>query len=94
MRPAALLLLEAVVAGLPVLTTAACGYAHYIEEADAGRVVPLPFTQTALNATLAAMLGDAGARRQWGANGLAFAAHADLYSLPERAAAVILREVA
>jgi UDP-glucose:(heptosyl)LPS alpha-1,3-glucosyltransferase len=32
-------LLEALVAGLPVLTTAACGYAHYIEEAGAGRVV-------------------------------------------------------
>jgi hypothetical protein len=37
-------LLEAVVSGLPVLTTAACGYAHYIE--DAGPAVsfrcPLP----------------------------------------------------
>jgi UDP-glucose:(heptosyl)LPS alpha-1,3-glucosyltransferase len=32
-------LLEALVAGLPVLTTAACGYAHYIEDAAAGRVI-------------------------------------------------------
>lgn len=87
-------LLEAVVAGLPVLTTAACGYAHYIEEADAGRVVPLPFAQATLNATLAAMLGDRNACRRWSANGLAFAAHADLYSLPERAADLILREAA
>jgi UDP-glucose:(heptosyl)LPS alpha-1,3-glucosyltransferase len=84
-------LLEAVVAGLPVLTTAACGYAHYIEEAAAGRVIPLPFAQTALDAALAAMLADAPARARWAANGLSFADHTDLYSLPERAADIILR---
>ena len=84
-------LLEALVAGLPVLTTAACGYAHYIEDAAAGRVVPLPFAQAALDATLAAMLADDAARRQWAVNGLAFAAQADLYGMPERAADLILR---
>ncbi len=84
-------LLEAVVAGLPVLTTATCGYAHYIAEADAGRVIPLPFAQATLDATLAEMLADGQARRQWGTNGLAFADTADIYSLPERAAAIILQ---
>ena len=84
-------LLEAVVAGLPVLTTAACGYAHYIEEAGAGRVVPLPFDQAGLNALLADMLADDAARRQWGASGLAWAERADIYSLPERAADIILQ---
>jgi UDP-glucose:(heptosyl)LPS alpha-1,3-glucosyltransferase len=84
-------LLEAVVAGLPVLTTAACGYARYIEEASAGRVIPQPFEQRTLDAALATMLADADARRRWGTNGLAFAAHADLYSLPERAADIILQ---
>jgi UDP-glucose:(heptosyl)LPS alpha-1,3-glucosyltransferase len=83
-------LLEAVVSGLPVLTTAACGYAHYIEEAGAGSVIPLPFAQAALDARLAAMLADGAARRQWSASGLAFAAHADLYSMPERAADIIV----
>ena len=83
-------LLEAVVAGLPVLTTAVCGYAHYIEEANAGRVVPLPFEQRTLDQALASMLSDDAARRQWGLNGLAFADLADLYSRPERAADVIL----
>lgn len=82
-------LLEALVAGLPVLTTAACGYAHYIEEADAGCVIPLPFAQDALDHTLATMLAGDQARRRWSANGLAFAAHADLYSLPERATDII-----
>ncbi len=84
-------LLEAVVAGLPVLTTAACGYAHYIEEAGAGRVVPLPFEQEGFNAILAGMLADDAARKQWRASGLAWAERADIYSLPERAADIILR---
>lgn len=84
-------LLEAVVAGLPVLTTAACGYAHYIEEADAGRVIPLPFEQQTLDAALAAMLTDTEERRRWRTNGLSFADRADLYSLPARAADIILQ---
>ncbi len=83
-------LLEAVVAGLPVLTTAACGYAHYIEEAGAGRVVPLPFDQAGFNGILAGMLADDAARRKWGASGLAWAERADIYSLPERATDIIL----
>ena len=83
-------LLEAVVAGLPVLTTAACGYAHYIEEAGAGRVVPLPFDQAGFNALLAGMLADDDARRKWRASGLAWTESADIFSLPERAADIIL----
>jgi len=83
-------LLEAVVAGLPVLASAACGYAHYIDEAGAGQVVPAPFEQAALDRLLAEMLTDDAARARWGTNGLAFAERADLYSLPERAADVIL----
>ncbi len=82
-------LLEAVVAGLPVLTTAACGYAHYIEEAGAGRVVPLPFVQSGFDRLLEQMLADERPRTQWQRNGLVFAEQADLYSLPERAADII-----
>ncbi|WP_153109512.1 glycosyltransferase family 4 protein [Propionivibrio limicola] len=85
-------LLEALVAGLPVLTTAVCGYAHYIEEADGGRVVPEPFAQETLNATLAEMLTDTEARARWQANALAFAETADIYSNAERAADLILQE--
>jgi UDP-glucose:(heptosyl)LPS alpha-1,3-glucosyltransferase len=85
-------LLEAVVSGLPVLVSEVCGYAHYIVEADAGRVVPAPFEQDNFNRLLAEMLGDDAARAKWGANGLAFAASADLYSMPQRAADVILAE--
>jgi UDP-glucose:(heptosyl)LPS alpha-1,3-glucosyltransferase len=84
-------LLEAAVAGLPVLASATCGYAHYIKEADAGRVVPLPFEQQMLNDTLRDMLMDDVARKNWQRNGLNFAEHADIYSLHEHAADIILR---
>ncbi|MDX5371562.1 MAG: glycosyltransferase family 4 protein [Pseudomonadaceae bacterium] len=85
-------LLEALVSGLPVLVSAVCGYAHYIAEAEAGRVVPTPFEQEVFNRMLAEMLVDDAARVAWGANGLAFADTADLYSMPQRAADVILAE--
>lgn len=85
-------LLEAVVSGLPVLVSEVCGYAHYIAEADAGRVVPAPFEQGTCNRMLTEMLADDAARAKWGASGLAFAARADLYSMPQRAADVILAE--
>lgn len=85
-------LLEAVVAGLPVLVTAVCGYAHYIAEAGAGQVLAEPFAQPALESTLVAMLDDAPARRRWQINALAFAETADIYSNAERAADIILAE--
>ncbi|MOA00224.1 Lipopolysaccharide core biosynthesis protein RfaG [compost metagenome] len=86
------MLLEALVSGLPVLVTDVCGYAHYISEADCGRVLPSPFAQEQLNRMLAEMLADNAARARWAANGLAYADRADLYSMPQRAADVILGE--
>jgi len=83
-------LLEALVAGLPVLTDEVCGYAHYIADASAGVVLPGPFSQDLLNTALADLLTDAPARARHQQNALAFAASADLVSLPERAADVIL----
>jgi UDP-glucose:(heptosyl)LPS alpha-1,3-glucosyltransferase len=84
-------LLEAIVAGLPVLTTAVCGYASHVVAAEAGVVVGEPFRQADLNAALAAMLADAPARARWSAAGLAYAERADIYSNAERAADIILR---
>ena len=85
-------LLEALVSGLPVLVTDVCGYAHYIADADCGRVVPSPFEQEQLNRMLADMLADPERRAFWGRNGLAYADSADLYSMPKKAADVILAE--
>lgn len=87
-------LLEALVAGLPVLVTDVCGYAHYITDADCGRVVPSPFEQRTLDQLLTQMLSDEQQRATWSRNGLAYAASADLYSMPQKAADVILGEQA
>ena len=83
-------LLEALVAGLPVLATAVCGYAHYIAEAEGGLVIPDPFVQSQLDSMLAEMLDDKGARVRWQTNALAFAQTADIYGNAERAADLIL----
>ena len=85
-------LLEALVSGLPVLVTDVCGYAHFISDADAGVVLASPFNQQVLNETTKHMLQDDDARQRWSANGLAFANQADLYSMPQRAADIILED--
>ena len=51
-----------------------------------------PFEQAQLNRYLDTMLGDDAARAAWSRNGLAFADTADLYSMPQHAADVILAE--
>lgn len=81
-------LLEAVVSGLPVLTTDVCGYASYVAEAQVGIVLKSPFKQVEFNQALEKMLlsTDQGEFKQ---NGLAYAKRADIYSLPEKAANLI-----
>lgn len=81
-------LLEALVSGLPVLTTDVCGYADYIREANAGIVLTSPFQQSEFNTTLADMLLSSE-RAAWHDNAIAFAKQADIYSLPERAVDLI-----
>lgn len=81
-------IVEAIVAGLPVLTTATCGYAFHVEAADAGRVLASPFTQSALDSLLYEMLCS-GMRDAWSANGIRYGQTRDLYSLHEKAAQII-----
>jgi UDP-glucose:(heptosyl)LPS alpha-1,3-glucosyltransferase len=78
-------ILEALAAGLPVLTVEACGYAHYVQAANAGVVLSAPFQQSEWNKELEKML-ISPQRTHWGQNGLSFAKSNDIYSLPERAA--------
>jgi UDP-glucose:(heptosyl)LPS alpha-1,3-glucosyltransferase len=84
-------LLEAIVAGLPVIATDVCGYAPYIEEADAGLLIPSPFQQETFNAMLEGMMNKLG-ESDWSANGIAFSAVADIYDMPKRAADYICPE--
>ena len=81
-------LLEAMISGLPVLTTAACGYAHYIIDADVGKVIAEPFSQNKLNLALFEMLVDEK-RSTWKKNGIAFGHSADIYGRAEKAANII-----
>ncbi|HQQ63386.1 MAG TPA: glycosyltransferase family 4 protein [Pseudomonadales bacterium] len=83
-------LLEAAVAGLPVLTTAVCGYSHYIREYDCGVVIGEPFSQGQLDEALASLLCDDVRRARLKENGLSMAATADIYALHQRAAAIIV----
>ena len=81
-------LLEATIAGLPVLTTATCGYAFHIERARVGIVSASPFDQQLLNKQLLEML-TSPEREQWRANGIAYGRTKDLYSMPETVATLI-----
>ena len=82
-------LIEAVVAGLPVLTTDTCGYAFHIRQAGAGRVLDSPFRQSVLDDNLAEML-ESPLRAEWASNGIAYGQSQDLYGMPELAASIIL----
>ena len=83
-------LLEATIAGLPVLTTATCGYSFHIEQAQSGRVCSNPFQQSELNQNLAMML-ELLAYESWSTNGLDYGKQADLFSMPQAAADLIER---
>ena len=87
---AGIVLIEAIAAGLPVIVTAVCGYAHYVASADCGEVIQEPFSQEALNKALYRALNDGELRRGWGENARRYADIEDLYSLPEKAADIIL----
>ncbi|QLX28261.1 lipopolysaccharide glucosyltransferase I [Escherichia marmotae] len=86
---AGIVLLEAITAGLPVLTTAVCGYAHYITDANCGTVIAEPFSQEQLNEVLRKALTQSSLRMAWAENARHYADTQDLYSLPEKAADII-----
>ena len=77
-------LLEAIAAGLPVLATDVCGYAHHIKAAEAGIVLDSPFDQKALNTRLASMLTSPYLDR-WSANGQRYGTNPALYKMPASA---------
>ena len=77
-------LLEAAVAGLPVLTTASCGYASLIEQANAGEVCAEPFRQPELDERLLSMLRNLDTAN-WSKNGLTYGTNPELYRTSEHA---------
>ena len=81
-------LIEAMVCGLPVLTTENCGFAFHVHAAGAGQVCPMPFRQTDLDERLADML-TSKKRSAWSRKGMEYCQRTDFYSLIEKAADVI-----
>lgn len=80
-------LIEAMVCGLPVLTTANCGFSGHVMTADAGIVCPSPYSQSELNRSLHAMLtSPKDTIELWRANGPEYCRKVDLYSLIDKAA--------
>jgi UDP-glucose:(heptosyl)LPS alpha-1,3-glucosyltransferase len=81
-------ILEAMAGGVPVITTAVCGYGEHVIAGRAGAVLPEPFDARAFDAALAeatpATLAD------WSANAARYSSNDALYSGLERAADLIL----
>jgi len=83
-------ILEALASGLPVVTTAVCGYGEHVVAAVAGVVLDEPFQAADLDRAL----GEATPERLaiWSVNALAYAGRDELYSGLERAADLILAD--
>lgn len=80
-------LLEAMIAGVPVITTEVCGYAHYVRDAGMGEVLKEPFSREAY----VRAIGDALAEdaTHWHRRGALFAGTSDIYHRPRVAVDVI-----
>jgi UDP-glucose:(heptosyl)LPS alpha-1,3-glucosyltransferase len=84
---AGMVILEAIVSGLPVLATASCGYAFHVEQAGAGLVCPEPFRQETLDHLLQHMLQ--ADRSTWREAGIRYGRTEALYDMPAAAAALV-----
>ena len=81
-------ILEALALGLPVVTTAVCGFAEHVARADAGVVLPPRFDADRLAAALASA-GDAALRARWSQRAIAYVAAHDVTGGFEQAAEFI-----
>ncbi len=77
-------IIEAIVSGLPVLVSSACGYAFHVERSGAGYVLPSPFNIHQFANAIEDMLLSPE-RERWIKNAHEYARTEDLYSMPERA---------
>ncbi|MBQ0695550.1 glycosyltransferase family 4 protein [Providencia stuartii] len=87
---AGIVLLEAITAGLPIIVTEVCGYASFIADAQCGIVIREPFEQKTLDSALSESLQNKQQLKNWAEKARYFADTEDLYSLPEKAADIIL----
>ena len=86
---AGIVLLEAVVAGLPIVVTDVCGYAHHVKAARAGIVLPAPFCQAQLDAAVMRNI-DGVFRADCRASALLYDQWTELYSMHSTGAELML----
>jgi UDP-glucose:(heptosyl)LPS alpha-1,3-glucosyltransferase len=82
-------ILEAIVNGLPVVTTSACGYAKHVSGADAGIVIQEPFYQKTFLAALETAR-DLDSREHWSKSGIEYGKHKALYEGKTKATELII----
>jgi UDP-glucose:(heptosyl)LPS alpha-1,3-glucosyltransferase len=82
-------ILEAIVNGLPVITTSACGYAKHVSAADSGIVIQEPFHQKTFLAALQ-MARDINSSDHWSKSGIEYGKHKSLYEGKTKATDLII----
>ena len=80
-------LLEAMIAGLPVIATRTCGYSHDVSDADMGLVIDDGSPPAAIADGVEAVL--ATPTEEWHRRGAHFAATADIYRRPRQAVDIL-----
>ena len=83
-------ILEALVGGLPEIVSEVCGYSVYVHEASSGMVIPSPYKQDEFDKILHNALDHPECITEWRKNAQVYADNKDLYSLPAKAADIIL----
>jgi UDP-glucose:(heptosyl)LPS alpha-1,3-glucosyltransferase len=82
-------ILEAIVNGLPVITTSACGYATHVTAAQAGTVIQEPFSSSSLLAALEAARSPT-CSLSWSRSGVEYGQRSYLYTGRTKAAELIV----
>lgn len=86
---AGMVLIEGLVAGVPVIVSGISGYAYHIDDAKAGMVLAEPFNQAELNRALHDAITNQEQLMAWHNNALHYSEITDLYHLADRAVAII-----
>ncbi|MBU0681673.1 MAG: glycosyltransferase family 4 protein [Proteobacteria bacterium] len=82
-------IVEALVAGVPVLATETCGYSEHVLQANSGLVVGCtPFRQEEMNTALVEMI-TSPQRQQWQENALRYSQQHDLGNRPQVVADIL-----
>lgn len=84
-----MVILEAIVNGLPAIATSICGFAPHVDDAGAGIVLKTPFTHDDFERALTAAL-DPSVRGRWSENGITYGRSPWLTSGHDEAVKLIL----